>query len=68
MMDIIKKVLNIVSKILILALVALIVVIVLAINPFYVPVIFRNNYPAWFDAHPLLRDIIDKIYWSHLDK
>lgn len=68
MLNIIKKVLNIVSKILILALVALVVVIVLAINPFYVPVIFRNNYPEWFDKHPVLRDVIDKIYWSHLDK
>lgn len=68
MMDIIKMILKIVSKILVLALIALVVVILLAINPFYMPVIFRNNYPEWFDAHPLLRDIIDKIYWSHLDK
>ena len=67
-LSIIKKFLKVVSKILVIALIALVALVIVIINPFYMPVIFRNNYPEWFAKHPLLTKIIDKIYWGHLEK
>ena len=53
MLDMIKKVFKIVTKIISLALMGFLGYIVWAINPFNMPAIFKRNYPEAFERFPL---------------
>ncbi|NLL63102.1 MAG: hypothetical protein GX241_02485 [Ruminococcaceae bacterium] len=57
-MDLIKKIFKIISKIVSLALFAVLGYLIYAMNPWNMPAIFKRNYPEWFEAHPFISSLI----------
>lgn len=61
MKDLIKKLLKLVLAVVLFVVVLLVAAVVVVINPWNVPAIFKRNYPDWFEAHPFISGLI-KIY------
>lgn len=58
MNGILKKILIALGLAVVAVVSALLAAVVVIINPWSVPAIFKRNYPDWFEAHPAISNLI----------
>lgn len=56
--SLLKKVLLLVLAAASVVIMAVLAVVIVYINPFNMPAIFKRNYPEWFEAHPFISSLI----------
>ncbi|MCQ2487116.1 MAG: hypothetical protein MJ129_04210 [Clostridia bacterium] len=56
--SLLKKIIKLVLAVAGLLIAAVLAVVIVYINPFNMPAIFKRNYPEWFEAHPFISSLI----------